>query len=156
MQHFGEISTAQRSRGEHHRDKCCVKARKGFSNRRFERRFWVLLPPRAKVPRAGARGTDSHASDVGHWLGMTPLRGVWADGHKGCGGQMAGGVPQGHSFRFAPQRRTPPLYTKYRTAQLCISEQKRQRKEKQRQCNISVKFPRHSVRVVNTIEISAV
>ena len=55
MQHLGEISTAQRSRGEHHRDKCCVKARKGFSNRRFERRFWVLLPPRAKVPRAGAR-----------------------------------------------------------------------------------------------------
>ena len=55
MQHFGEISTAQRSRGEHHRDKCCVKARKGFSNRRFERRFWVLLPPRANVPRAGAR-----------------------------------------------------------------------------------------------------
>ena len=48
----------------------------------------------------------------------------------------AGGVPQGHSFRFAPQRRTPPLHTKYRTAQLCISEQKRQRKEKQRQCNI--------------------
>ena len=62
-------------------------------------------------------------------------------------GETAGGVPQGHLFRFAPQRRTPPLYTKYRTAQLCISEQKRQRKEKQRQCNISVKFPRHSVRV---------
>ena len=56
MQHFGEISTAQRSRGEHHRDKCCVKARKGFSNRRFERRFWVLLPPWAKVSRARRRG----------------------------------------------------------------------------------------------------
>ena len=25
------------------------------------------------------RGTDSHASDFGHWLGMTMLRGVWAD-----------------------------------------------------------------------------
>ncbi len=25
------------------------------------------------------RRTDSHASDIGHWLGMTPLRGVWAD-----------------------------------------------------------------------------
>ena len=24
-------------------------------------------------------GTDSHASDVGHWLGMTPLRGVRGD-----------------------------------------------------------------------------
>ena len=23
-------------------------------------------------------GTDSHASDIGHWLGMTPLRGVGA------------------------------------------------------------------------------
>ena len=27
----------------------------GFLNRRFKWRFWVLLPPRAKVPRAGAR-----------------------------------------------------------------------------------------------------
>ena len=108
---------------------------------------WAIIKSRlcreaAKVggglwPPVGVKGrTDSHASDVGHWLGMTPLRGVWADGHKGCGGQMAGGAPQGHSFRFAPQRRTPPLHTKYRTAQLCISEQKRQRKEKQRQCNI--------------------
>ena len=25
------------------------------------------------------RGTDSHASDIGHWLGMTPLRGVRGD-----------------------------------------------------------------------------
>ena len=25
------------------------------------------------IPRLRARGTDSHASDVGHWLGMTPL-----------------------------------------------------------------------------------
>ena len=28
-----------------------------------------------------------------------------------------------------------------------ISEQKRQRSKKQRQCNISVKFPQHNVRV---------
>ena len=55
MQDLGEICMAQRSRGKHNHDTCCVKARKGFSNRRFERRFWVLLPPRAKVPRAGAR-----------------------------------------------------------------------------------------------------
>ena len=33
------------------------------------------------------RGTDSHASDIGHWLGMTPLRGVW------------GGAPQGYLLR---------------------------------------------------------
>ena len=25
------------------------------------------------------RVTDSHASDIGHWLGMTPLRGVRSD-----------------------------------------------------------------------------
>ncbi len=55
MQHLGEISEAQCSRGRDNRDKRQVKARKGFSNRRFERRFWVLLPPGAKVPRAGAR-----------------------------------------------------------------------------------------------------
>ena len=29
----------------------------GFLNRRFKWRFWVLLPPRARVPRAGARNT---------------------------------------------------------------------------------------------------
>ena len=55
MQHLGEISAAQGSRGKGKRDKRQVKPRKGFSNRRFERRFWVLLPPGAKVPRAGAR-----------------------------------------------------------------------------------------------------
>ena len=55
MQHLGEICMAQRSRDKDKQDKRRVKARKGFSNRRFERRFWVLLPPRAKVPRAGAR-----------------------------------------------------------------------------------------------------
>ena len=34
-------------------------------------------PPEAK------RRTDSHASDVGHWLGMTPLRGVRGDAPQG-------------------------------------------------------------------------
>ena len=29
------------------------------------------------------RGTDSHASDIGHWLGMTPLRGVRGDAPQG-------------------------------------------------------------------------
>ena len=55
MQDLGEVCTAQRSRDKDKQDKRRVKARKGFLNRRFERRFWVLLPPRAKVPRAGAR-----------------------------------------------------------------------------------------------------
>ena len=27
------------------------------------------------IPRLRARGTDSHASDVGHWLGMTGYKG---------------------------------------------------------------------------------
>ena len=44
-------------------------------------------------------GTDSHASDVGHWLGMTPLRGVRGD------------APQGYLFRFAPLRGHRPLRT---------------------------------------------
>ena len=34
-----------------------------------------------------------------------------------------------------------------RTCCAYILEQKRQRSKKQRQCNISVKFPRHNVRV---------
>ena len=29
--------------------------------------------------RRGTGDADCHASDIGHWLGMTPLRGVWAD-----------------------------------------------------------------------------
>ena len=41
------------------------------------------------------RETDSHASDVGHWLGMTPLRGVWADGHKGAAVKWWAGYPKG-------------------------------------------------------------
>ena len=60
MQHLGEICMAQRSRDKDKQDKRRVKARKGFSNRRFERRFWVLLPPGAKVPRAGARNAPTH------------------------------------------------------------------------------------------------
>ena len=149
MQYLDDICMAQRSRGKSKQNKNPVKPRKEIQKRSFWRRFFssFLSLLKEKRPPEAKRRTDSHASDVGHWLGMTPLRGVWADGHKGCGGQMAGGVPQGHSFRFAPQRRTPPLHTKFRTAQLCISEQKRQRSEEQRQCNISVKFPRHNVRV---------
>ena len=29
--------------------------------------------------RQGTGVTDSHASDIGHWLGMTPLRGIRSD-----------------------------------------------------------------------------
>ena len=31
----------------------------------------------AGIPRLRARGTDSHASDIGHWLGMTNKRWMW-------------------------------------------------------------------------------
>ena len=77
MQHLGEIYTAQRSRGKHNHDTCCMKARKGFSNRRFERRFWVLLPPGAKVPCAGARNVPfslmpRHCRSIRGDVGIAP------------------------------------------------------------------------------------
>ena len=72
MQHLGEVCTAQRSRGKSEQDKRQVKARKGFSNRRFERRFWVLLPPRAKVPRAGARNAPFGKGDLGAGAPVRP------------------------------------------------------------------------------------
>ena len=34
---------------------------RGFLNRRFKWRFWLLLPPRAKVTRAGARNSQKRA-----------------------------------------------------------------------------------------------
>ena len=57
-------------------------------------------------------------------------------GIRGDEGIAPYGREQGVRSQNGGRGRTPPLYTKYRTAQLCISEQKRQRKEKQRQCNI--------------------
>ena len=56
------------------------------------------------VPRLRARGTDSHASDIGHWLGMTPLRGVRGD------------APQGYLLRcvgIAPYERTRGAVVKW-------------------------------------------
>ena len=38
---------------------------RGFLNRRFKWRFWLLLPPRAKVTRPGARNTLQKRADVG-------------------------------------------------------------------------------------------
>ena len=37
----------------------------------------------AASQREAGRGADSHASDIGHWLGMTPLRGVRGDAPQG-------------------------------------------------------------------------
>ena len=54
----------------------------------------------------GRRGTDSHASDVGHWLGMTPLRGVRADRVVRPYGGVQGVLPQNGG-----RGRTPPLRT---------------------------------------------
>ena len=53
-------------------------------------------------PCLRARGTDSHASDIGHWLGMTPLRGVRGD------------APQGYLLRcvgIAPYGRPPAAFS---------------------------------------------
>ena len=56
VQHLGEIFAAQRSRGKSIRDKNHVKARKEIQKRSFWRRFWVLLPLMAKVPRRRQKG----------------------------------------------------------------------------------------------------
>ena len=53
IQHLGEISAVQRSRGENKQDKQRVKARKGFSNRRFERRFGYFCRRGQKSPAPG-------------------------------------------------------------------------------------------------------
>ena len=82
MQHLGEVYAAQSSRGLFQQDKQQVKPRKEIQKRSFWRRFFssfLSLLKEKRPPEAKKRGTDSHASDVGHWLGMTPLRGVWAD-----------------------------------------------------------------------------
>ena len=77
---------------------------------------------RAKCSPLFYGDTDSHASDVGHWLGMTPLRGVRADRvvrpyggtQGGCDRDGRRGAPQGYLFRCAPQRGYPALRTAYR------------------------------------------
>ena len=80
------------------------------------RRRGILKVPLCKrgFLRLRAQGeTDSHASDIGHWLGMTVLR---------AGGATAGrrtlrrlslrGVPQGHLLRGAKRRGNPFSYTR--------------------------------------------
>ena len=77
-----------------HRPVCRGAAAAYLSLRRF-------APPPSQR-EAGRRVTDSHASDVGHWLGMTPLRGVFGrtgssaptEQCKGCGGETAGRCTQ--------------------------------------------------------------
>ena len=74
MQHLGEICMAQRSRGKDKQDKRQAKARKEIQKRSFWRRFFssfLSLLKEKRPPEAKKRGTDSHASDIGHWLGMT-------------------------------------------------------------------------------------
>ena len=68
MQHFGEVCTAQRPRGENKQDKRQMKPRKEIQKRSFWRRFFSSFlsllkekrPPEAKrrrVTRARRRGT---------------------------------------------------------------------------------------------------
>ena len=52
MPHFGWFLPC-RVRAGRRAAKHSVRGAGGFSNRRFERRFWSLLPPRAKVTCAG-------------------------------------------------------------------------------------------------------
>ena len=54
MQHLGEVSTVQRSRGRDNRDKRQVKARKEIQKRSFWRRFFssFLSLLKEKRPRS--------------------------------------------------------------------------------------------------------
>ena len=88
MQHLGEVCMAQRSRGKSRQDTRRVKARKEIQKRSFWRRFFssfLSLLKEKRPPEAKKRGTDSHASDVGHWLGMTG-QGYGAGTVDGCRG----------------------------------------------------------------------
>ena len=49
----------------------------------------------AASQRETGRGADSHASDIGHWLGMTPLRGVRGDAPQGYLLRCVGIAPYG-------------------------------------------------------------
>ena len=49
---YATISTVFRERVEQGRKFAMQNSVRGFLNRRFKQRFWVLLPLRAKVPRA--------------------------------------------------------------------------------------------------------
>ena len=76
-------------------------------------RLWSFAP-------AGA-GTDSHASDIGHWLGMTPLtRCLGGQGRpplrsnaRSASAKRRGDAPQGYLFRFAPLRGHRPLRNRW-------------------------------------------
>ena len=124
MQHLGEICTEQRSCGKDKQDKRQVKARKEIQKRSFWRRFFssFLSLLKEKRPPEAKRRTDSHASDVGHWLGMTPLRGVRGGqsrpplrmSNEGAVVGWRGDAPQGCLFRFAPLRGHRPLRKVYR------------------------------------------
>ena len=106
---------------ENKRDKLRAKARKEIQKRSFWRRFWVLLPPRAKVPRAGAR-------NVPFSLMLRRCRSISLPPSRRCrdtslteGGfgvprlrARRGDVPQGYLFRFAPLRGHRPLRNEQR------------------------------------------
>ena len=52
-----------------------------------------VAPPQYIKPRRGFKGTDSHASDIGHWLGMTVLTRAAALGWKYPGTAVKGKAP---------------------------------------------------------------
>ena len=68
----------------------------------YERDVEDAVPYGMGVPRLRARGTDSHASDIGHWLGMTALRAGGTSGracHAGCDFWRRKGGENGDLYR---------------------------------------------------------
>ena len=84
----------------------------------------ISLTEGGRGTRLRAQGADSHASDIGHWLGMTPLRGVRGGQRRpplrtvtrGAVVKRRGDAPQGYLFRFAPLRGHRPLRSNARGA----------------------------------------
>ena len=96
--------------------KCVLcEGAQGFSNRRFERRFWVLLPPWAKVPRARRRGMslwtirrEGCSAPVGAvgGCGYPPLR-------TAIGGHSVGGDAHIAPYATALPRHISPSVTAF-------------------------------------------
>ena len=104
-------------------EKPCVGA--GF----YPARLIFSLPPALRATSLTEGGetrvTDSHASDIGHWLGMTPLRGVRSDRvvrpygtprtaqGRGCEGETFAGFPHSRSVLVLSGRYLNPVRVHY-------------------------------------------
>ena len=91
-----------------------------------------FLSRKKGVFRAPARETDSHASDIGHWLGMTPRGGVRGDvgiapyetsveGAVRINGRRDGAICGGGNFRWASGEKCAILFLFHgREGALCL------------------------------------